>query len=188
MRHLATIRNIASIRPIPGADKIEVAQIDGWECVVAKADKFKLGDKVVYIEIDSIVPERPGFEFLRDRKFRVRTIKLRKQISQGLVLPLTILPEGKQYNINDDVTDILGIKKYDPQAEQEAKLLTANNTYKTKILNTFQFRTALLLSNMNCHWVWKVGYFCYILQTHISSFRYALKSMCRTDRQSSLSQ
>ena len=133
MRHLATIRNIASIRPIPGADKIEVTQVDGWECVVAKADKFKVGDKVVYIEIDSIVPERPEFEFLRDRKFRVRTIKLRKQISQGLVLPLTILPEGKQYNINDDVTDILGIKKYDPQAEQEAKLLTANNTYKTKI-------------------------------------------------------
>lgn len=187
MRHLATVRTITDIRPIPDADKIEVVQVDGWECVVAKADGFKVGDKVVYIEIDSIVPERPEFEFLRDRKFRVRTIKLRKQVSQGLVLPLSILPSGKTYNINDDVTEILGIKKYDPQAEQEAKLLE-NNTYKTKILNTFQYRTVLLLPNTNCRWVWKVGYFCYILQTHISSFRYALRSMCQTDRQSFLLQ
>lgn len=132
MRHLATVRTIADIRPIPDADKIEVAQVDGWECVVAKTDGFKVGDKVVYVEIDSIVPERPEFEFLRDRKFRVRTIKLRKQVSQGLVLPLSILPPVKTYNVNDDVTDILGIKKYDPQAEQEAKLISSN-TNKTKI-------------------------------------------------------
>lgn len=132
MRHLATVRTITNIRPIPDADKIEVAQVDGWECVVAKTDGFKVGDKVVYIEIDSIVPERPEFEFLRDRKFRVRTIKLRKQVSQGLVLPLSILPSGKAYDINDDVTEVLGIKKYDPQAEQEAKLLE-NNIHKTKI-------------------------------------------------------
>lgn len=132
MRHLATVRTITDIRPIPDADKIEVAQVDGWECVVAKTDGFKIGDKVVYIEIDSIVPDRPEFEFLRDRKFRVRTIKLRKQVSQGLVLPLSILPSGKTYNINDDVTEVLGIKKYDPQAEQEAKLLESN-AHKTKI-------------------------------------------------------
>ena len=121
MRRLATIREIKDIKPIPDADMIEVATVDGWQCVIAKKDNFKIGDLVVYIEIDSIVPERPEFEFLRERKFRVRTIKLRKQTSQGLVMPLSILPEDK-YKLDDDVTDILRVKKYDPQAEQERRL------------------------------------------------------------------
>lgn len=123
MRKLATVRTIAELRTIPNADRIEVAQVDGWECVVKKGE-FTAGDPIVYVEVDSIVPERPEFEFLRDRKFCVRTIKLRKQVSQGLVLPMSILPDGKEYNIGDDVTDILGIKKYDPQAEQELHLLS----------------------------------------------------------------
>lgn len=122
MRQLATIRKIADIRPIPGADLIVVAQVDGWECVVQK-DEFRVGQQVVYIEVDSIVPERPEFEFLRDRKFRVRTIKLRGQVSQGLVLPMTILPDPSKYGLGDDVTDVLGIKKYDPEAAQEALLV-----------------------------------------------------------------
>lgn len=120
MRHLATIREIASIRPIEGADRIEVAQIDGWECVVRRGE-FQPGQHIVYIEVDSIVPERPEFEFLRDRKFRVRTIKLRGQVSQGLVLPLSILPVGN-YAMGMDVTDILGVTKYDPEAQQETLL------------------------------------------------------------------
>jgi hypothetical protein len=124
MRKLATIRKIVDIKPIEGADMIEVAVIDGWECVVKKSEELKVGDLVVYIEIDSIVPDRPEFEFLRDRKFRVRTIKLRKQISQGLVLPLSILPNCKTYKEEDDVTDILGIKKYDPEGDKERQLLT----------------------------------------------------------------
>jgi RNA ligase (TIGR02306 family) len=92
MRKLASIQKIVDIRPIDGADKIEVAQVLGWEVVVAKKDEFKVGDLVIYIEIDSIVPDKSEFDFLRDRKFRVRTIKLRKQVSQGLILPLSILP------------------------------------------------------------------------------------------------
>lgn len=121
MRKLASIRQISDIRPIAGADKIVVAQVDGWECVVQK-DTFHIGDHVVYVEIDSVMPECPAFEFLRDRKFRVRTIKLRGQISQGLVLPLSVLPEGN-YDLEDDVTELLGVTKYDPEAQQEAKLL-----------------------------------------------------------------
>lgn len=121
MRKLASIRQIANIRPIPGADRIVVAQVDGWECVVQK-DEFHVGDHVVYVEVDSVMPERPEFEFLRDRKFRVRTIKLRGQVSQGLVLPLSILPEGN-YSLEDDVTELLGVTKYDPEAQQEAMLL-----------------------------------------------------------------
>jgi hypothetical protein len=124
MRRLATIRQISGIKPIPGADRIVVAQIDGWECVVKK-DEFNDGEMVVYVEVDSIMPERPEFEFLRERKFRVKTIRLRQQISQGLVLPLSILPDG-HYKLDDDVTDIIGVRKHDPQADQE-RLLTAQN-------------------------------------------------------------
>lgn len=122
MRQLATIRTVASTRPIQGADRIEVAQVDGWECVVKKGE-FEVGQHIVYVEVDSVMPERPEFEFLRDRKFRVRTIKLCGQVSQGLVLPLDILPAGN-YKLGDDVTELLGVAKYDPQAQQEALLLT----------------------------------------------------------------
>lgn len=121
MRQLATIRTVASTRPIQGADRIEVAQVDGWECVVKKGE-FEVGQQIVYVEVDSVMPERPEFEFLRDRKFRVRTIKLRGQVSQGLVLPLDILPAGN-YKLGDDVTELLGVTKYDPEAQQEALLL-----------------------------------------------------------------
>ena len=129
MRQLASIRKISDIRPIPGADRIVVAQVDGWECVVQK-DEFHVGDTIVYVEVDSIVPERPEFEFLRDRKFRVRTIKLRGQVSQGLVLPMSILPDGI-YPLGSDVTKVLGIEKYDPEAQQEA-MLTQKQPNKPK--------------------------------------------------------
>ena len=110
MRKLATIQKIVELNPIPKADAIECAKVLGWEIVVKKGE-FKIGDSVVYIEIDSIVPDKPEFEFLRDRKFRVKTIKLRGQISQGICFPLNILPQGK-YKEGDDVTDILKISKY----------------------------------------------------------------------------
>ena len=113
-RALAHVEQIVDIQPIEGADKIEVATVLGWRVVVAKSDNFKVGDKIVYIEIDSKVPERPEFEFLRDRKFRVRTIKLRGQYSQGLIVPLSILDKGN-YNVGDDVTQKLGVTYYVPE-------------------------------------------------------------------------
>lgn len=141
MRRLATVRQIVDIRPIEGADKIVVAQVDGWECVIQK-DEFNIGDKVVYVEVDSIMPEKPEYEFLRKRKFRVKTIKLRGQISQGLVLPMSVLPKGRTYELDDDVTDVLGVKKYDPQAEQEQALLAAKNKKKHGKLFGFMCRFA----------------------------------------------
>jgi len=118
MRKLASIQRITAIRPIDGADKIECVSVLGWECV-ARKEEFHIGDLVVYIEVDSIMPVRPEFEFLRERKFRVRTIKLRKQISQGICFPLSILPSGK-HKEGDDVTEIVGVTKYDPEAVKEA--------------------------------------------------------------------
>jgi RNA ligase (TIGR02306 family) len=90
MRKLASIQRVIALRPIENADAIEVADILGWHVVVKKGE-FKVGDLCVYCEIDSILPEREEFEFLRPRKFRIRTIKLRGQISQGVCFPLSVL-------------------------------------------------------------------------------------------------
>lgn len=133
MRKLASIRRIADIQPIEGADAIEVATIDGWK-VVVKKDEFKVGDLALYIEIDSWVPHELA-PFLskgsepRDyngvKGERLRTIRLRGQISQGLILPLNaqIKSEGLLYSPieslynpiqeGDDVTELFGIQKWE---------------------------------------------------------------------------
>jgi len=103
-RSLAHIEEIVSLTPIEGADRIETAMILGWYVVVKKGE-FSVGDKVVYIEVDSMLPETEWSEFMRERKFRVKTIKLRKQISEGIVFPLSILPK-KGYRTGQDVTEI----------------------------------------------------------------------------------
>jgi hypothetical protein len=117
MRNLASVKKIISIKPIPGADKIECAQVLGFECVIGK-NEFKINDLIVYFEVDSILPEKPEFEFLRPRKFRIKIIKLKNQFSEGICFPLSILPKGK-YKEDDDVTDIIGVIKYDPEATRE---------------------------------------------------------------------
>lgn len=113
MRQLASIQKIKNIEPIENADAIVRATVLGWQLVVRK-DEFQIGDWCVYIEIDSVMPDRPEFEFLRARSNRVRTIRLRGQISQGVCFPLTILPEGTVIEEGLDVTDLLGITKYEP--------------------------------------------------------------------------
>jgi hypothetical protein len=105
---LASIQKIVNLSPIEGADLIEKATVLGWEVVVKKGE-YQVGELCSYIQIDTIVPELPEYEFLRERKFRVRTIRLRKQISQGLIIP----PPKGNWNEGNDVTDILGIKKYE---------------------------------------------------------------------------
>lgn len=90
MRKLASIRKVSELLPIEGADNIEVAQIDGWKVVVKKGE-FQVNDLCIYFEIDSILPEKEEFEFLRHVNFRIKTIKLRKQVSQGICFPLSIL-------------------------------------------------------------------------------------------------
>lgn len=140
-RKLATIRTVKEIKPIAGADNIEVAVIDGWEVVVKKSEMFKTGELVVYIEIDSIVPEREEFEFLRDRKFRVRTIKLRGQVSQGLALPLSVTGKNNLKE-GDDVTELLKIKKYDPEGEKEQTLLQSKVQKQKNPIKRFLLRFA----------------------------------------------
>lgn len=130
MRKLASIQTVKAIAPIEGADKIETATILGWSCVVLKG-KYKVGDLCVYCEVDSLIPRTEWSEFLfkgDDKKkdtFRLKTIRLRGQVSQGLVLPIDVIPTSPQedgkpfyqygmYQEGIDVTEILGIEKYEP--------------------------------------------------------------------------
>ena len=160
-RKLASIRKISDIQPIEGADLIELAIVDGWKVVVGKEVGHKVGDFVIYCEVDSFLPIREEFEFLRKssyRKmidqegFRLRTIKLRGCVSQGLIIPLSILegegedeklgylqtPDGPIYQLGPydgalvieegaDVTPILKIIKWDPPMPAELSGVAKGN-------------------------------------------------------------
>ena len=128
-RKLATIRVISDIRPIEGADMIELATVGGWNIVVAKNVGHKVGDHVVYCEIDSFLPIKEEFEFLRKSSykkmgdqegFRLKTIKLRGQVSQGLILPMSVFGDFSWTAYEGlDVTNRLGIVKYEPPIPAE---------------------------------------------------------------------
>lgn len=129
-RKLASIQKIRNIRPIEGADRIELVTVNNWDVVSAKGN-FQVGDLCVYFEIDSFLPETPNFEFLRKtsyRKmddvggFRLRTIKMRGQISQGLCVPLEEFRDEldpyndiklNTYSEGFDLTERLGVLKYE---------------------------------------------------------------------------
>lgn len=159
-RKLAHVEIIKNLRPIEGADRIEVAEVLGWECVVKKGE-FNIGDKIIYVEVDSIMPDKPEFEFLRDRKFRIKTIKLKGQISQGLVLPLNILDNyvettkgiekiKKALSPGDDVTQLIGITKYmspsekSEQEEAERRIKKDRNKLKKFMMRYSWFRRLFL--------------------------------------------
>lgn len=124
-RVLAEVVRIETIDPIPNADAIEVVTIRGWKVVVQKG-LYKVNDLAVYFSIDALLPEEPEFEFLRDRcyvsktqegaGFRIKTITLRKQISQGMLMPMAEMMRllgGVIPREGTDVTEILNVKKYE---------------------------------------------------------------------------
>ena len=117
MRKLASIQKVLDITPIEKADNIELAIIKGWQVVIKKGELTK-DSLCCYFEIDSFLPDKPEFAFLKDLKthqgkqgYRLRTVKLRGQISQGLALPLSTF--NLSGNEDDDVTEQLGVFKYD---------------------------------------------------------------------------
>lgn len=128
-RMLAYIVTIDSITPIEKADNIELAHVGGWNVIIRK-NEFNVGDMAVFFEIDSLLPETEWSEFLRPKKFKVKTYKLGKfnVISQGLLLPMSILPDNKTYNVHEDVTNLLGIKYY--VAEDNARKAKSNPNAK----------------------------------------------------------
>ena len=132
MRKLASIQRIWKIEDMENADRLQKAFVEGWVVVVPK-EQFKVMDLAVYFEIDSFLPVDPRFEFLRTTSykktdmmgegFKLRTLKLRGQISQGLLLPLSEFPEIENPEIGQDVTTLLGVKKW----EIEEKATTGGN-------------------------------------------------------------
>lgn len=193
-RKLATIRKISSIDPIPDADAIEVVTVDGWKVVVKKGE-YKVADLVVYCEIDSWIPtELAPFlskgkeprEYNGVKGERLRTVKLRGQISQGLILPI---PSGEHFddgrlafefsmgNIKEgeDISDILGIQKYEapipaclagtvrgnfpsfiPKTDQER---IQNLTKKFELFKMYQWEVTEKLDGSSCTFYFNNGEF-----------------------------
>ncbi len=132
MNNIATIQKVKSVRNHPNADALDLVEVLGWQ-VVTKRNEFKEGDLVIYITTDSVLPERPEFEFLRNKNFRIRPIRLRQMHSAGICFPLNILPDYDPNNYGNkmcshtsvdgrygviltegtDVTEILGVKHYE---------------------------------------------------------------------------
>jgi hypothetical protein len=143
-RKLASIQKIVELKPIEGKDRIELATVLGWHVIVQKG-LYNVGDLCVYCEPDSVMPERPEFEFLRDKKFRIRVMKMAGVISEGICFPLSILPD-KQIPLareGYDVTSVLGVVHYETlgDAEENSKPITkkdaeAANSF-TKMLLKF---------------------------------------------------
>jgi RNA ligase (TIGR02306 family) len=111
-RRLVTIQTIDALAPIANADKIVQARVMGWT-VVVKKDEFAVGDPCVFFEIDSVLPDGPAWsEFLRARGFRVRTLRMRGVLSQGLALPLAIIDGDAPRDV--DLSARLGVTKHEP--------------------------------------------------------------------------
>ena len=123
MRKLATIRRIAEIRPIENADAIEHVRVDGWG-VVGKKGEFQVNDLAIYIEIDAWCPHelapflskgKEPREYNGVKGERLKTVKLRGAVSQGLLLPIpTELNDPTQFTEGMDVTELLGVQKWEP--------------------------------------------------------------------------
>lgn len=133
MRQLASIQRITAIDPIEGADAIECASVLGWKVVVKKGE-YAVGDLAVYFEIDSVPPDEDQYKFLwrfaevRPNNFRIKTVKLRGQISQGILFPWDVAENavmeqmdqsdacqylGTDWSEGDDVTELLRVAKYE---------------------------------------------------------------------------
>jgi RNA ligase (TIGR02306 family) len=127
MRKLASVVVVHGIEPIAGADAIELARIAGWQCVIKKGE-LRVGERAVYLEIDSVPPDHERFRWLWTKKgeaategarpasFRIRTLRLRGALSQGLLQTLAAAGVPADANVGDDVTALLGVTKYEPPA------------------------------------------------------------------------
>ena len=167
MRQLASIQSVNAVEPIPGADAIEKIRVLGWWVVVKKGE-YQAGDRVIYCEIDSLLPERPEFEFLRAGSykparidssgaveqpsgFRIKTIKLRGQVSQGICFPLGFLPAGMTPSDGDEVTELLGIIKWKPPAPADFRGQSPGTPFPAFLPKTDETRVQLLEETLARH-------------------------------------
>ncbi len=157
MRKLASLVVIDSINPIPKADAIEVARIGGWAVVVKKGE-FAAGEQALYIEIDAFLPDgQPAWQFLVDKQaieynnvlgHVLRTVTMRKQVSQGLLVKPSYFGAALQnVALGEDVGERLGIAKYEAPIPKELEGL-ARGMYPTRVPKTDQERIQNLASEL----------------------------------------
>lgn len=161
MRKMATIRRIDGIDPINGADAIEVATVGGWKVVIRKGE-FSVGDLAVYCEIDSWIPtniapflskgKEPRVYYEGVEGARLRTVKLRGQISQGLLLPIGVLPADDQFSgpwtEGDDVSSVLNIQKWEPVYVNSPNSPQIGVNFPTRVPKTDQERCQNLVAEV----------------------------------------
>ena len=145
-RELAFVVAIDEIRPIEGYDRVEYARVGGWWVIVRK-DQFKVGDLAIYIEVDSKVPEKEPFMFLDKRNFKVKTLKMCKVISQGLLMsPEDFGWKNEELEVGEFLTEKLGIT-YADAADNKRK---ANSVDKYKLMAQ---RNGKLFSKQPFRWL-----------------------------------
>ena len=173
-RKMATVRKIDEIRPIEGADQIEAAVVGGWVVVIKKSE-FKVGDLAVYCEIDSFITHslapflskgNEPREYNGIKGERLRTVKLRGQVSQGLLLPLSVFPHSLGFfyatdkTVGEDVSHWLGIQKW--EAPIPAQLAgDVEGPFPTVIPKTDQERIQNLTEQLrewqgNTDFIWEI--------------------------------
>ena len=160
MRSLVTIQRVKKISAIVDSDFLELAHIMGWQCVVKKGE-FREGELGIYYEVDSFLPVDERYEFLRNssyrenedngRGFRIRTAKMRGQLSQGLLLPLDKFPELKDFAEGDDVTEKLNVKKwYIPETSNPGGTIIGERPHGIPASDEVRIQSALdLLDKLN---------------------------------------
>lgn len=143
-RALAYVVTIDEIKPIEGYDRVEYARTNGWWVIIGKADNLHVGDKCVYFEVDSKVnSEDERFAFLEKRNYKIKTQRMCKVISQGLLMPLSAFPELGDADVNTDVTDKLKVRyaveednarkgKVDPNAKYRSMTARHQKIFKKK--------------------------------------------------------
>lgn len=143
-RALAYVVTIDEIKPIEGYDRVEYARTNGWWVIIGKNDNLQVGDKCVYFEVDSKVnAEDERFAFLEKRNYKIKTQKMCKVISQGLLMPLSVFPELGDADVNTDVTETLKViyaveednarkGKVDPDAKYKSMAARHQKIFKQK--------------------------------------------------------
>ena len=129
VRKMASIQEVNGVYPIEGADKICQYGINGWR-VVDQVGKYQVGDRVIFCEVDSFIPSTIAPFLTKAGHFpkvyngvegeKLRTIRLRKALSQGLLLPLSVIPGSTAVGgeeVGDDVSEVLGIQKWEAPPE-----------------------------------------------------------------------
>ena len=130
-RALVYIATLDGIEPIPNYDRVEHGVVGGWKCIISKDDNMKVGDKVVYFEVDSKVPkDDERFAFLEKRHYKVKTLKMCKVLSQGLIMPMSKFPELAELDVGVDVTQILKVT-YAEAEDESRKKVNPNAKYES---------------------------------------------------------